>query len=141
MPTIETVVVMMLLPPTHYCALSYPGHKKGCPNLGVKIGCPPSFRYQYVKNQVVRAVYIEFDLGEHVAHMKRLHPDWSERQLRCCLYWQPKARKMLRAEIGGAAADFSPEASGVDVTTTMQRVGVTLDWPPKNRVVLVAFMR
>jgi hypothetical protein len=73
--------------------------------------------------------------------MRRKHPEWSWRQLSCCLYWQGGARKRLREEVEkllrrlGAPDERvvvvrCPEACGVNVTETMRRAGVDLEWPP-----------
>ena len=79
--------------------------------------------------------------------MKAIHPDWSQRQVECCLYWQPKARKQLRAEINIFAFSITqyvmrvlttPEAAGVNVTATMKMVGIELEWPPRSRTYQVA---
>lgn len=64
----------------------------------------------------------------------------------CCLYWQPTARKQLRAEI--ARFKFMeqprykvvtcPEACGVNVTATMAFIGHVLEWPPTTVTYQVA---
>jgi hypothetical protein len=78
-----------------------------------------------------------FDFGTHTEKMKAKHPEWTRRQIECCLYWQGTARKQLReivtdfrAEHGGLEVIMCPEACGVNITATMQRVSVTLEWPP-----------
>jgi hypothetical protein len=75
--------------------------------------------------------------------MRKRHPNWTERQLANCLYWQGRARKHLKIEFRrfrqverfGAEPDAEfetvPEARGVNVTETMKLVGVELEWPPK----------
>lgn len=90
-------------------------------------------------SQPTWVVWSTFDLGGHVRRMQAKHPDWSDRQLRCCLYWQPRARKIL----GCAVVDFlvehpglhvlwTPEACGVNVTATMAKAGEILEWPPRE---------
>jgi hypothetical protein len=89
-------------------------------------------------------IWNKFPFGEHVARMRERHPDWSERQLACCLYWQGTARKQLEAEIEKfrrvrcTSVFRIPEAHGVNVTATMERVGVYLEWPPKRWAYQVA---
>lgn len=162
------------------CARPYEGHPKGCPNVGQRDTCPPKARLLAELldlDRPVFAVWSVFDLGVHVERMRATHPGWSERQLRCCLYWQAGARKVLRAEIQaflrdrGASAHpepriraasssmvwwdppFSdwppqpwlrvltcPEACGVDVTATMKRIGIELQWPPKTLAYQVALV-
>ena len=125
------------------CITPYYNHKNGCPNYNKKKGCPPN---QPLINDVldfnkeILLIYTEFDIKSHVEKMKEKHPNWSERQLYCCLYWQPKARKIHKHEIKLAIISETkivkvvscPEAHGVSVTETMRNIGVELEWLPKN---------
>jgi len=77
--------------------------------------------------------------------MQKIHPDWSNWQLTCCLYWQPKARKMLAIEIEKFRLihpDFIiikvPEATGINLTETMKRIGEILEWPPLTKTYQIA---
>lgn len=127
------------------CRKPYPGHPFGCPNWGRRDTCPPRApRFDRVIDlaKPVWAIYNAFDLAGHVDRMREAHPDWSWRQLVCCLYWQKGARNTLEAELAQwlfqrAALGESgyqifrvPEACGVNVTETMASVGVHLEWPP-----------
>ena len=77
--------------------------------------------------------------------MRAKHPDWSERQLACCLYWQGTARKQLR-ELTDKFIEIHPEciiipvpeAMGVNVTATMKSIGHELEWPPRTVAYQVA---
>lgn len=130
------------------CKLPYPLHPKGCPNFNHKAGCPPRclmFGERFDLSAPVYAIINEFDLAAHVARMRASNPAWSTRQLECCLYWQPTARKQLGAEIkrfqmehAGYTVDTCPEAGGVNVTETLRRIGIELEWPPKRVVRQVA---
>ena len=137
------------------CCKPYPNHPKGCPNFNKRDICPPTapFLDQYFDlDKKVLAVVIHFNLGQHVAKMKDRHPNWSQRQLECCLYWQGTARKKLRQEIAynmprttlfdghELIVTDCPEAMGVDVTATMKEVGIILEWPPKKIVRKIAFI-
>lgn len=136
------------------CCKPYEGHPHGCPNFASGVlRCPPNaplignvmslFQDHYV-------VWNEFDLALHVAKMHARHPRWSRRQLFNCLYWQPTARKQLREEIDKLIMDRSwdgrkdvivlttPEACGVNVTETMKRIGIELEWPPRDKAYQVA---
>ena len=127
------------------CLRPYPNHKKGCPNYGKKKGCPPDvqmFDEVCDLSSPIYAIYEVFNFREHVERMRKKHPDWSQRQLECCLYWQPTARKELKKKIAlfhGAMLGITgkeyfvtdaPEAMGVNVTETMRMVGIDLEWPP-----------
>ena len=90
------------------------------------------------------AIWNVFPFGQHVAKMRRRHPDWSRRQLECCLYWQNTARKQLRETVlhflDGRTlhVEMIPEAHGVNVTATMRLLGIKLEWPPKRWAYQVA---
>lgn len=134
------------------CVAPYEGHGKGCPNFGVKPGCPPTaplLSEHLDLSKKVWTVYNVFALGDHVAALRKRHPDWSRRQLECCLYWQGRARHQLEIEIAEVLrqlgmADWRvvrrPEAMGVNVTATMAQVGINLEWPPCTRAVQVALV-
>jgi len=124
------------------CVKRYPNHPHGCPNYNKKLGCPPQapkFTDVLDTSQIIYAIYNVFPFGKHVAKMRSKHPDWSERQLACCLYWQGTARKQLRSEIKLFKEAFpslyvvgTPEAQGVNLTATMATAGIELEWPPKT---------
>ena len=133
------------------CTKPYPLHKKGCPNWGKKKGCPPSAPLLPDAFDLTGPCYLiinEFPIGEHVAKMRALHPDWSQRQLECCLYWQGTARKQLKAEIKTFLeahpgniyrVETCPEAMGLNVTATMHQAGLKIEWPPVNVARQIAF--
>lgn len=142
----QVKIVLPVIPVIDYsvrglCVKPYPGHKKGCPNFNKKNGCPPGaakFDEVYDLSKPVYAIINKFDFASHVSRMKELHPEWSQRQLECCLYWQPKARNQLLQHIKyflqnhpGYKVEPCPEAMGVDVTETLKNSGVILEWPPK----------
>lgn len=140
MPWSEIKLTMLECEPGYLCRRRYPGHPRGCPNYAKKPSCPPTASMiGQVMNlgRTVYAVWNAFALGEHVRKMRQLHPNWTDRQARCCLYWQQGARKELSAEIKAFTKDrrglvgvTCPEARGVDVTKTMESIGVKLEWPP-----------
>lgn len=135
----------MIIRPVHYlCVRSYPNHDNGCPNYGKKKGCPPGvpmFDRFYDLSKPIYAIYNKFDFKGHVERMKVKHSNWSKRQVECCLYWQGTARKKLKERIeifrslticGRYFITTVPEAMGINVTETMKRVGIELEWPPIN---------
>ena len=150
------LIIMPLAQTKNLCTRAYYNHKYGCPNFNKKNGCPPSMKrfdekYDITKN--VYAIYNIFPFGDHVRRMKILHPEWSQRQAECCLYWQGKARKHLDEQICYFGLGFVgdvygiervPEAMGVNVTLTMADAGIMLEWPPKivtYQIALVAFLK
>jgi len=130
------------------CRRPYLGHARGCPNWGRRPTCPPAaplITESLDLSRAVFCVYNAFDLAAHVRRMRALHPEWSERQLHCCLYWQAGARKQLQCRMHefllthpGLVLVYVPEACGVDVTATMASLGVTLEWPPMHLAYQVA---
>ncbi len=130
------------------CVKPYHNHKKGCPNFNKKDGCPPHVGFFDKMNDLTKPVYAiwnEFDLQSHVNHLKSKYPNWSGYQLKCCLYWQPRARKMLLEEIKKFKQQFPdyhiskcPEAEGVNITETMKQVGIELQWPPESKTYQIA---
>lgn len=130
------------------CCSPYPNHPKGCPNYGKKISCPPTvpcFEDIFDLTKICFAIWTTFPFGEHVDKMRRLHPNWSERQLTCCLYWQGTARKHLKTEIcmfkklhPDYAITTCPEAMGINVTATMAAINEYLEWPPKTTTYQIA---
>lgn len=122
------------------CTKPYPGHPNGCPNFCKRPSCPPQaplLPEVLDLSSTVCCVWNAFDLAAHVERLRARHPAWSNRQLRCCLYWQNAARKRLRERVDqlleqqrGYIALYCPEGSGVNVTATMADVGIELEWPP-----------
>lgn len=139
------------------CYRPYPNHKKGCPNYGKRPVCPPQapLLSEFLDlNYKVMAVWVAMDFAAHVQRMKEKHPNWSQRQLECCLYWQGTMAKRLRRWTEyqltrtilfdtdkPLVATYCPEAMGVNVTETMKRfTQVRLEWPPQNIVYKISFV-
>ena len=145
---IEPVIIKACGGPKDMCKLSYYKHPNGCPNYGKKKGCPPHTRFFdeiYDLSESVYALYNIFDLKSHVMRMRDKHPEWSQRQLECCLYWQGTARKELREFIKGwlknhreYTIEATPEGLGVNITNTLHNIGIELEWPPISTAYQVA---
>ena len=122
---------------SRWCLLPYPNHPKGCPNYGKKKTCPPAVEKLIEVldlDRPIYAVHSEFNLSAHVARMRLKHPDWTDRQLKCVLYWQGTSRKQLRERISTAIEATGcnyittcPEAQGLNVFATCQVNGLKLD--------------
>ena len=136
--------VMLECPPGELCQRPYPNHRPGCPNYGKRTSCPPQAAiWDYPKEGTQTfVVWNAFDFGAHVRRMYETNPKRTKRQAECCLYWQGTARKQLKKRIkeftdslGGDVIWIVytiPEAHGVNVTETMRRIGIELEWPPKT---------
>ncbi|KKM70908.1 hypothetical protein LCGC14_1435950 [marine sediment metagenome] len=139
----ETELILLPERPENLCGLPYPGHPKGCPNLGKRSICPPAAPTlcgRYI------LVGVQFNLASWVARMKKEHPAWSDRQARCCLYWQGQVRRELREYIQNLwvlepKTDHCPEAGGADITQMMETLGHRLQWPPLDFVWKIALVR
>jgi hypothetical protein len=156
MPWSEAVPVLLDCRPEELCSRRYHGHARGCPNYGKRVTCPPQaalWTQRFIDQRRWFVIWNAFPFGEHIQKMRARHPDWSERQLANCLYWQGTARKQLRATIVEFARVLIddgippktnilhtsiPEAHGVNVTETMKSIGHDLEWPPKTVAYQVA---
>jgi hypothetical protein len=105
----------------------------------------PWLSHAFEMNQPFWLIVNRYPFGEHVEKMRSKHPDWTDRQLSCCLYWQGTARKQLDllikefwVEHPGARVARCPEAMGLDVTATLKSVGVEIQWPPRDFALQVA---
>ena len=121
---------------SRFCRLPYPNHPNGCPNYYKKKTCPPFAPMAGVFFDLSKPLYFvhsEFNLEAHAKRMKDKHPEWSERQCRCVLYWQGTSRKQLRKRVYGAtellrtnATTTCPEGMGVNVYMTARLSGLFL---------------
>lgn len=133
-----------------WCRLPYPNHPSGCPNYGKRPCCPPHAKLLgewFDLNKPVAFVVAKFDLAEHAEKMKLKNPQFSERQARCCLYWQGTVRKALRKATCAAMANghytaFTdlPEAMGLNLFRTMHNLGLALERNPKQFVYKIAML-
>lgn len=133
-----------------WCKLPYPDHPRGCPNYGKKEGCPPQAPLIGDYFDLTKAHYfvvVQFDLRAHISRMKSLHPDWSDRQARCVLYWQGGVNKQLKeqcqswvAGLPGFLYTLCPEAMGIDVIRTCQLAGLPIEPLPIDTVFKVGML-
>ena len=124
------------------CKRPYYLHKKGCPNFNKRNFCPPKISTIDKILDLDKPIYIiynRFNFYDHVKKMRIKHSNWSSKQLECCLYWQGTARKQLKDKIIIFKKLYpnlfilkSPEACGVNLTATMEKIGIDLEWPPKK---------
>jgi hypothetical protein len=127
-----------------WCKLPYPDHPKGCPNYGKKPACPPNAPLinEFIDlNKTIWFVVVKFNLGEHTKRMRIKYPNWSDRQARCVLYWQPRVNKRLKylcksysEGIENSVYTTCPEAMGVNVIQTSKTLGIPIHSRPKDVV-------
>ena len=137
-----------------WCQLPYPGHKKGCPNYNKNENCPPNSPNalniipDYNKFYLIYAI---FNFKKYVHLRRREHPQWSEKQLKCVLYWQSSIKKLLKEIInyiktekdyifscgsGFGKSVYSMEACRIDVFKTLRNNKIK----PKNQILLVCLL-
>jgi len=90
-------------------------------------------------------ILTEFNLKEHMDRMQIKHPNWTIWQLKCCLYWQAKARREHLLECARTTMDYKihlclrcPEAYGVHLFDTMKGLGIPLKRNPVNITRLIS---
>lgn len=90
---------------------------------------------------------VSFDLAEFAQKMRSRHPEWSDRQCRCCLYWQGTVNKSLKDAIAEFQETYpdviftlKPEAMGVNVFKTVRRFGVPIKARPKDIIFKIALV-
>lgn len=118
-----------------WCQLPYPRHPKGCPNFPKCIHDRQLDFFTFNK-RIWYAIIVQFDLEKHATLMKIKHPNWTEIQCRNLLWWQSKVRSELNRSIARIRNEFDlvldiPEAYGINVFSTMEKVGVFLEKQPK----------
>lgn len=120
-----------------WCKAHYPNHPLGCPNFP---NCIEKNQLKYCSPNSLKwyAVIEEFDLETHANKMKKNHPNWTNKQCRCILYWQNSVRKKLKEKaekaclkLNGFVVTLIPEALGINVFGTMAKVGIILYKNPK----------
>ncbi len=133
-----------------WCKLPYPDHPQGCPNFNVRENCPP--KVQLIENYMDFSkphyfAIVTFNLQNHIQNMLALHPKWSDRQSRCCLYWQNGVRNQLedlcrlfKFEHPEVQYTLCPEAMGVNVIRTLKSNGIHVEVKPKISVRKVALI-
>jgi len=134
-----------------WCLLPYPDHPKGCPNYNDsnhKGICPPTAPLIQEFIDVEQPMYLiieEFDLGAHIKRMFEKHPNWSERQSKCVLYWQNGVNSRLekKCEVfkqvhSGFITTRCPEAMGVNIIATAQNAGIPIKPKPIGVVYKIA---
>jgi len=140
---------IVLTPETReWCKLPYPNHPDGCPNYGKKADCPPNAPWF---TDVVKPPYtlvgVRFNLQNHIRKMRKKHPNWTHRQLKCLLYWQNKVRSQLRkkcekvaTKIEDAIIVYNGEAMGINYFATCKNIGLILERNPRKYVWKIAII-
>lgn len=133
-----------------WCQLPYPNHPSGCPNHGKKSHCPPlaPIAYDFFDfNKRLWFLITDFDFASYIEAMQIAHPLWSERRLRCLLYWQGQIRAIQRQQIANFRQEHPdvvftqlPEAMHINVFLTLRHLKIEFETNPKKRVLKVALI-
>ena len=145
------------------CHRSYSNHKKGCPNIDKCYHLNiPNFEIisEYGKYNHFYLIYAKFDFKQYKDLRKKEHSNWSEKQIKCVLYWQKSVKKILSEFINqqdlsnhgyilGCGTGLkiknqdrvgSMENSCINVFSTCKLNGIKLEINPKNNIYLVCLL-
>jgi len=146
------------------CKRPYPNHPKGCPNQEkCRSLAIPSFKEfkEKNKNYFYYLVHAYFDFGSYKQIRKREHPDWTEQQVKCVLYWQGSVKKHLADYIENIRKGNPPfyvygcgsglklffqkivgsmEAARINVFSTLKLNRIPFELNPENNVILCCLL-
>jgi len=132
------------------CTLPYENHPQGCPNWDTCALCPPKSPYRVdilQKYTTFALVYVIFDLKTYLQEQRIKRPQASEKQLKCCLYWQNSLKKELKKTLNmieydlllGCGSGFfsrSMESAGINVYQTLENNKIEYEIHPKTKIIL-----
>lgn len=144
------------------CYRSYPRHPKGCPNIDK---CEwlniPTFGtiLEYGRYTHFYLIYAKFDFKQYKKLREKEHPNWTENQIKCVLYWQKSVIRLLKNYLNnlnlkdsyvlGCGSGFdvlhqkrvgSMENSCINVFSTMKLNGIKMEVKPENVIYLVCLI-
>lgn len=133
-----------------WCQLPYPDHPLGCPNYGKRNACPPYAPSVHDFFDLTKRHWFlitEFPFSLYIEEMRSKHPSWSEKRLRCLLYWQGHIRKVQHQRIDAFRGQFQdtlfsllPEAMSINIFKTLRYSGVDIEVKPQRKVLKVALI-
>jgi len=110
----------------NWCTKPFGKNLKGCPDCYKEKGCPPNslnFKDLYDLNDVY-VIYSKFDLTEYP------RPGNITSWLNDARLSLNEAEKQFKDLYPDYIIETKPEAMGIDMTKTMESVGIILEWPP-----------
>jgi len=136
-----------------FCKFQYHGHKHGCPNFNNHILCPPKIKTvdnYFDINKDLFFIITEFDFKSYIENTRIKHPNWSLLQLKNPLYWQNGVRKTLKNKVENfinihvdkhkLTYTLLPEAMGIDVFSTVIKIGIPIERNPINKIFKIALV-
>jgi len=133
---IEVTGTLVIQPETReWCKLPYTGHPKGCPNYGISKECPPKIeKVNKIFNLSKKHWFAIEEFTNTCKKMLLLHKNWSQKQTKCCLYWQNSVRKKLKEQClefiyshPNCIYTLIPEAMGINVFRTAYKHGIKIN--------------
>ena len=149
-----------------WCKLPYKNNKLGCSSYGKK-SCPPNSPYLETKLNDYNFFYLivtKFDLKIYKERRAKIHPDWSNDQLKNSRHWQSRLRKKVKDYISdliirnsiiidqvlilvfGSGFKIlnkehcSMESVGIHVFHTLKKNNINYEIKPKNFIVMVSLI-
>lgn len=145
------------------CSRPYYNHPKGCPNIGKCEQLDVPIFNNLMKQTIYRyyfyLVYVKFDFKRYIELRKQEHQGWSDKQVKCVLYWQNSVKSLLVKYINnldldrsyilgcgsGMKLDYqkrvgSMENACINVFSTMRLNGIKMEVKPKNVIYLVCLI-
>jgi len=126
------------------CKIPYDGNPDGCPMYDTRSVCPPQTK---MYNELIHPPYFlviqEYDLEEQMKCMKKIHPNWSDKQCANSRYWQKgfdasiedEAKEYIKSTMRDGRIIIRPEAYGVNLFATCAHHGIILERKYPLRVV------
>lgn len=103
------------------------------------------------KYRKLKLIIAKFDFEKYIHLMQQKNPNWSQKQIRCVLYWQSQIKKILKKEIqkyhpdlvlscGSGIGTYSMEAVGIDVMNSLKKLNFPIEIKPQHYVHLVCLI-
>ena len=127
----------------NWCRLPYNEKDEGCINYN-KCKHLITFDKFSIEPYVLNAM--KWNYKKYIRDMKKLHSNWSLRQLGNIWYYQIHCRRLLGEQSNRIMSDYlwknglnlqvmtSPEVNGINVLATLLRLGYKIERIPKNYV-------
>lgn len=131
------------------CTQEYYQHKKGCPNFGKKLGCPPGLKHisEIVDVSTLHFYFLRFHFQKYIEQKMDRSPGWTNRAYANQRHWQAHLRSQLARrweevdqynypEYNLCLAPDSycrnPEGHGINVVQTLENHGFKTGWCVAN---------
>ena len=126
-----------------WCRLPYNEKDNGCINIDK---CKEMVTFDKFSKELYVLNAMKWNYKKYIRDMKKLHPNWSYRQLGNIWYYQKHCRKLLGEKSDRIKYNYmwnkgltlkvmtSPEVNGINVLATLLRLKIKIERIPKNYV-------